>query len=1406
MDPPSEGLIFPTRTLLSAPILQKVRALPSHEGKRYSPSTDPQFPKISGDSSTTGRQNVVVRGGGPPDVDSNDRMKLRIAVIDPALSLRHEISVSARHGLSGRALAEFLNHELGRTVQLHVAGRPLASCHWGEAPLTDGATLTMSSSSASEGAGPYLVCVEGAGCGAFWSVRRGTTAVGRDVTGIRIDNGSLAPEVGAFVIDNSGISFISRSRPSAARKIPGEGWNIAGSILRVIHDLRQAHPKPSDRAIPRAHVQLRSSASGWKTLLATMLIPVAAGLFMAWMWNFWAMAIFSAVSALTSLSLWWARSGGPGKNRRVLRAARQREIAQLDAVCPPLGFRLAKRMLLLYGARTFTSLSSASPDSLPIAGSGLWIRWGRGTRSLHITSSPENSAPRFSGMPILTCINSPHLIRISSDGGPDGLDILRAHLVAAGIPMTWLSCGRDCKLCRVVSERCDFTSTVHGQIHGSVDLSCARRIEAANGPRPQIVITFDEDPVIPPPDWDGIIVRPTVEGLRLSVQGNAGDSLVGFCEGYDVVCLQPDFPDTAVVRSLTPFVPKEMRDDVWQPFLSAREDLAVERLRERWVAHRLDSRLFLDIGISPHHGKMIRIDLNQHGPHALVAGTTGSGKSEFLRGALYCLALTYPPDRVGLVLIDFKGGTSFGPAIRLPHVHACITDLDGGAVDRALSFLEAEVRRRESLFQAAGCLHWREFTRAKPHAPGHCRLPEIMIVIDEFRHLVDSFPASLQRFLRIAAAGRSLGMHLILSTQRPQGAISQDIRANTSMEVCFRVTADQESMSVLGDTSAAKISATSPGRGILRFDGKMQEFQSVLVDSLPRLPPPEPMLVADDGNSHAVSELDDRNLNMDTGRVAAEASRHRARIRPVIPPPCGTPTLDFWEAWNSSSWNEGTERPLVLGPAECPHRAWQDTLLWRPHQQGGISFEGAAPDQFRLLATLLATASIDHHPVYLIIFDRAIRHALDSWVARGMPIFGLGDSSSPEYCLEMLRELTRMRCPPSQGRPLVVVQGLDRWCEELLKHGTDFSPAVEDLLNTRGNSWAMAVLSGSRVPSRLSSCLPNRLSMKSPTSPVRSMSLPLEDSTRQSTGCQVEGPITDDRGVVELTLPAVTSLSDFPRRALPQPATPVSRKILTSFPQFRDLPENLRWDEVRASTHIEKTDNHRHLRAVSPSPTTDGGTILLGISAPQGQELALPWRCGEVIGVLVGGSESHELFIQVISTFHDAAELNVFTPDRGSQWPYTVMPTASWTGRKTKLAVVASFMDWRHTEREELQAVVSQHDAAVVLIPSSTLALPPWWSDRVSAASCSLLIGSGPPSPPFGHGRPSEREYGKRRFDEGALFKADERIRFKLPQLRKTSTSTKSQRRAPHSPVMESVATGVQQGHWPEADVTERVD
>jgi S-DNA-T family DNA segregation ATPase FtsK/SpoIIIE len=216
------------------------------------------------------------------------------------------------------------------------------------------------------------------------------------------------------------------------------------------------------------------------------------------------------------------------------------------------------------------------------------------------------------------------------------------------------------------------------------------------------------------------------------------------------------------------------------------------------------------IGMS--EGGPVSVDLAVDGPHAIVGGTTGSGKSQLLLTWILAMAASRGPDRVTFLFVDFKGGAAFDPMRTLPHCVGVITDLDATESVRALSSLTAELRHRERQLAQRGL-------RSLDEADGVPPFPRLVVVVDEYAALVDGNSGLHAVFSDVAARGRSLGVHLVLCTQRPSGVVRDGILANCALRLSLRVTSAADSVAVVGTDEAATLPARPLGRALMSIAG-----------------------------------------------------------------------------------------------------------------------------------------------------------------------------------------------------------------------------------------------------------------------------------------------------------------------------------------------------------------------------------------------------------------------------------------------------------------------------------------------------------------------------------------------------------------------------------------------------------
>lgn len=310
------------------------------------------------------------------------------------------------------------------------------------------------------------------------------------------------------------------------------------------------------------------------------------------------------------------------------------------------------------------------------------------------------------------------------------------------------------------------------------------------------------------------------------------------------------------------------------------------------------------------------LDLVRDGPHGLVGGTTGSGKSEFLRSLVSGLAARHDPTRLTFILIDFKGGAAFKALEQLPHTIGTISNLDAQLAERALLALEAEMRYRMEKFAAAGegVDNLDAYWATNPSEP----MPRLLLVVDEFAMLAKDYPDVLSALVSVAAVGRTLGVHMILATQRPAGVVNNDILANTNLRVALRVQSREDSSNVIGVPHASAIGREQRGRAYVKLGeeditpvqtalvtGRIEEEEAVDLELSEVVfgPPPPPARRP----SKSTSDETDMDELIDAV-VAANAQRGFAKPRKVWPEALGerVQLLGFGEP-------EHDEMPVVGG-------------------------------------------------------------------------------------------------------------------------------------------------------------------------------------------------------------------------------------------------------------------------------------------------------------------------------------------------------------------------------------------------------------------------------------------------------------------------------------------------------------
>ena len=455
---------------------------------------------------------------------------------------------------------------------------------------------------------------------------------------------------------------------------------------------------------------------------------------------------------------------------------------------------------------------------------------------------------------------------------------------------------------------------------------------------------------------------------EISLRTSAAPPFVGTLDAVSAQWIEHLARALAPLRDAAPRRGEALPDTVrWLDLAQISDDITPDVVA-RWRRPG-STRMQLGIGVDG----IFELDLARDGPHALIAGTTGSGKSELLQTMVASLAFASRPDELTFVLIDYKGGAAFGACATLPHTVGIVTDLNGALAERALVSLGAELKRRELLLAGANASHLDAFRATGGH------LARLVIVVDEFASLADELPDFVGGLVGIAQRGRSLGVHLVLATQRPEGVVSADIRANTNLRICLGVTRESESRDVIDTVDAARISRTTPGRGFARTGhGELHPFQAGRVGATA-------VGVAVDGGIHvqrspfrslaepAMPTLGSRDVlgsaTTDLDRIVL-ACRNAARQLEIETLP--SPWLEPLGAFETPS-RTSAARPFTaaLGVHDVPLRQTQEPYLIDLDQVSHVMVAGSARSGRTtavrtLVAELARSTSTDDLHVYVL--------------------------------------------------------------------------------------------------------------------------------------------------------------------------------------------------------------------------------------------------------------------------------------------------------------------------------------------------------------------------------------------------------------------------------------------------------
>jgi S-DNA-T family DNA segregation ATPase FtsK/SpoIIIE len=434
---------------------------------------------------------------------------------------------------------------------------------------------------------------------------------------------------------------------------------------------------------------------------------------------------------------------------------------------------------------------------------------------------------------------------------------------------------------------------------------------------------------------EGADVTVRVEGGVLTIGDRAGTGCPDGLTAAQAAACARRLAASAGGGTDTP--PPRVAPRNWQDLLGITDPTMVDPA-VAWRSRGPDRFLRVPIGLSD-NGTPFELDLKEAaahgmGPHGLCVGATGSGKSELLRTLTLGLIASHPPDALNLILVDFKGGATFLGFESAAHVSAVITNLDEEShlVARMRDALAGEMHRRQQLLRTAGNVaDIAGYRQARAVRPDLVALPVLLIVIDEFSELLTHHPDFAELFLAIGRVGRSLGMHLLLASQRLDEGRLRGLDTHLSYRICLKTFSAAESRAVLGVGDAYDLPGT-PGVGYLKTaSGEMTRFRTAFVSGPVTAAPASPaehlaprlFTAAPAEPEHPAAEATDHSASTVLDTVVHRLAGHGTPAHRVwLPPLSGSPTLDA--VLSRSPTDQAAPLTVPIGLVDCPFEQRRD--------------------------------------------------------------------------------------------------------------------------------------------------------------------------------------------------------------------------------------------------------------------------------------------------------------------------------------------------------------------------------------------------------------------------------------------------------------------------------------------------
>lgn len=407
-------------------------------------------------------------------------------------------------------------------------------------------------------------------------------------------------------------------------------------------------------------------------------------------------------------------------------------------------------------------------------------------------------------------------------------------------------------------------------------------------------------------------------------------------------------------------------------------------LGKNWSASEVYRSMAAPVGVKSKN-QVVYLDLHekQHGPHGLVAGTTGSGKSEILQTYILSMGLLFHPYEVSFMIIDFKGGGMVNQFRNFPHLAGAITNIDGREINRSLLSIRAELKKRQKLFAQYNVNHIDSYIKLYKQGDTPVPLPHLILIVDEFAELKTDQPEFMKELISAARIGRSLGVHLILATQKPSGVVDPQIWSNSRFKLCLKVQTREDSNEVLKSPLAAEI--VEPGRAYLQVGNNeiFELFQSAysggsskleglaskrqfVISSLDFAGKRTPVYVQKPEKSR---EQEETQLESVVSYVADYCAKNNIQRLPYIclPPLPQRITADTWEIEGEKE----TGFKACIGIYDDPSNQKQDRLMLNVTAANTIIIGSAQNGKTNLLQAVIRSLTTQYTPeeVNLYILD-----------------------------------------------------------------------------------------------------------------------------------------------------------------------------------------------------------------------------------------------------------------------------------------------------------------------------------------------------------------------------------------------------------------------------------------------------